>query len=802
MKPINDDDIRWLMEHPLEARALLLGDFCLFIRVFHFYMMRDQFILMPFHVELAKKLVAYVMGKNEKQNLYIGLSPRAGKSQLVIYFNAFAFGANPYSNFIYTSYSGDLCVKHSKKIRDIVESELFRKIFGIRIDPSTSAANLWKIQGGGEFRSVPMGGAITGFGCFGFNLLIKTDRGYIKLGDIVEKKLPVKVYSWGDSGIELVDILNYIKSEECPNITIVCNKDSIKTTKDHKYMTIDGWKEAKDLKVGDLIFAPNMLNHIFATIKFMRKKCKGVLSITNIRDFFLGKKPFIDWDIVPTALKSDADRFPAPLKPAFNIGNLPVGKIKRFGYKFIRSGINCDSTGDFWRYFGVSIMCAVLNAILFIVGLCPIGNIRNRIINFVAVKMSNNKSIRFAEKSKRDQFMSPVSFASTKADAQIAFSVNKRFKNFIRLYRKHFPRLGNIIARIMGYRIINNIIKNNHSKTFSYCLSTKNGNFLAGKSKLLVHNCGTFEDHFGGAILVDDFMKADDYRSDAEKQTCIEIFENTLKSRKNRPAKDPTIIIAQRLAKDDLVAYIKEKYPDEWDFYVIPAFNEETGESFWEDRYPKKWLLDMKEQNPFLFYSQYQQEPIAQGGGVIKHEWWRYYSDMNDHPYRRIFITADTANKTKEWNDYSAIGVWGFTQSRRLRLLDMVHAKLEIPELQSTLLALWDKWKVGIGSCRCSAIYVEDKASGTQVIQQLRRVGGLPIMPVIPEKDKLTRVLDVVPQIAAGNVELPESENHPLSKEFLAESDAFSADDSHAHDDMVDMMVMAVMQAFNQRGYF
>lgn len=478
MKPINDDDIRWLMEHPLEARALLLGDFCLFIRVFHFYMMRDQFILMPFHVDLAKKLVAYVMGKNEKQNLYIGLSPRAGKSQLIIYFNAFAFGANPYSNFIYTSYSGDLCVKHSKKIRDIVESDLFRKIFGIRIDPATSAANLWKIQNGGEFRSVPMGGAITGFGA------------------------------------------------------------------------------------------------------------------------------------------------------------------------------------------------------------------------------------------------------------------------------------------------------------------------------------GTFEDHFGGAILVDDFMKADDYRSDAEKQTCIEIFENTLKSRKNRPAKDPTIIIAQRLAKDDLVAYIKDKYPDEWDFYVIPAFNEETGESFWEDRYPKQWLMDMKEQNPFLFYSQYQQDPIAQGGGVIKHEWWRYYSDVNDHPYRRIFITADTANKTKEWNDYSAIGVWGFTQSRRLRLLDMVHAKLEIPELQNTLLALWEKWKSGIGSCKCSAIYVEDKASGTQVIQQLRRVGGLPIMPVIPEKDKLTRVLDVVPQIAAGNVELPESENHPLSKEFLAESDAFSADDSHAHDDMIDMMVMAVMQAYNQRGYF
>lgn len=478
MKPINDDDILWLMRNPREAKVLLLGDFCLFIRVFHYYMTRTQFVLKPFHKEIAAKLISYIKGTNEKQNLYIGLSPRAGKSQLIIYFNAFSYAANPYSNFIYTSYSGDLCVKHSKKIRDVVESELFRTIFNIEIDFNTSAANLWKIKDGGEFRSVPMGGAITGFGA------------------------------------------------------------------------------------------------------------------------------------------------------------------------------------------------------------------------------------------------------------------------------------------------------------------------------------GTFDDHFGGAILVDDFMKADDYRSSAEKQSCIEIFENTLRSRKNRPAKDPTIIIAQRLAKDDLINYIKERYLDEWDLYVIPAYNEETGESFWEERYPAAMLEKMKVENPFLFYSQYQQEPIAQGGGVFKSDWFRFYKDINDQPYRRIFITADTACKTKEWNDFTAIGVWGVTQSNRLRLLDFVHAKMEIPELQQTFLVLWDKWKMGIGSCRCSAIYIEDKASGTQIIQTLRRQGGLPIMPVTPDKDKLTRALNAVPHIASGNLELPESENHQISKEFLSEVLSFSADMSHKNDDVVDCMIYAIDSAYSQRGYF
>ena len=476
---INDDDIKDLLLDPINAKYLLLRRFDIFVRVFHWYMEHEQFIIRPFHEEIINKLMSYVKGTNEKQNLYIGISPRSGKSKLCIYFMAWSYALNPFSNFIYTSYSGDLCIKHSKMVRNVINSELFRAIFGLSIDQNTSASDLWRIDGGGgEFRAVAMGGAITGFGA------------------------------------------------------------------------------------------------------------------------------------------------------------------------------------------------------------------------------------------------------------------------------------------------------------------------------------GTFANQFGGAIIVDDFLKADNYKSKAEKQNVIDIFENTLRSRKNRPAKDPTIIIAQRLAKDDLIDYIKEKYPDDWEFFVIPALNEDTGESFWEERYPAKMLLQMKQENPFLYYSQYQQAPIAMGGGVIKHEWWQYYKSIEDTRYRKIYITADTACKTKEWNDYTAIGVFGLTIGNKLRLLDMVHAKMEIPELQSTMLALWEKWKHGIGNCRCSEILIEDKASGMQLIQQLKRIGGLPIRPVKPEKDKLSRVYDVIPQIAAGNIELPESENHKISKEFLAEADAFSSDDSHDHDDMVDMMVYGIDNAYVKRGYF
>lgn len=801
MRPINDDDIRELLDNPKEARVVLLGNFITFVRVFHYYMTRSQFDVQPFHIELANKLVAYMKGTNKKQNLYIGISPRAGKSQLIIDFCAYSYAANPFSNFIYTSYSGDLCVKHSKKIRDIVESELFQKVFGISIDSSTSAANLWKINGGGEFRSVPMGGAITGFGCFGYDVPIKTNKGYVKIGDIVKNKMPVRVCSWGSNGIEYVPILNYVETEQGINRIIKVGKNEICATKEHLFMCDDGWKRADELNVGDWVFSPNPFNSVYRAIKSFCQRFVSVFAVNDNRNLYGGKKSFIRGGIMATSLESDAVGDPCPLKTAFDVGNLTVGKVKRFGYKFVRSRVDCDSAGDIGGDFGVAVMCAVLNAVLFVIGLCPVSKVRDRIIKWVAVKMSNNKSVRFAEKGQSDKAVYKKVFALAKSDCVSAVRIKPRFKNFVAFCRKYIPCLGNVIIRVCGYRVITSVVKCNH-KVKSYCLSTKNHNFLVGKSQVCVHNCGTFENWFGGAILVDDFMKADDYRSDAEKQNCIEIFENTLSSRKNRPSKDPTIIIAQRLAKDDLVNYIKEKYPDEWDFYVIPAYNEETGESFWEERYPAKFLEQMKQENPFLFYSQYQQEPIAMGGGLFKLSWFRYYQDIKDQPYRRIFITADTACKTKEWNDFTAIGVWGVTQNRRLRLLDFVHGRFEIPELLNVFNNLWEKWKSGIGSCRCSAIYIEDKASGTQVIQTLRRKGGLPIMPVTPEKDKLTRALDAIPQIAAGNIELPESENHPLSKEILVDILGFSADMSHKFDDSVDCMLYAIDAAYNTKGYF
>jgi predicted phage terminase large subunit-like protein len=83
-------------------------------------------------------------------------------------------------------------------------------------------------------------------------------------------------------------------------------------------------------------------------------------------------------------------------------------------------------------------------------------------------------------------------------------------------------------------------------------------------------------------------------------------------------------------------------------------------------------------------------------------------------------------------------------------------------------------------------MYVEDKVSGTGLIQTLRRE-GIPVVPVQRNKDKISRAHDAAPFIESGNVVLPQ--DAPWLSDFLAEVAAFPAG---AHDDQLDPMFDAI----------
>lgn len=297
-------------------------------------------------------------------------------------------------------------------------------------------------------------------------------------------------------------------------------------------------------------------------------------------------------------------------------------------------------------------------------------------------------------------------------------------------------------------------------------------------------------DGFSGALIIDDPMDAGNARYENAREEVVTFYDEKLATRRRTPT-TPTILIMQRLHLDDLVGWIQKNEPQLWDIVCIPALDEQ-GRSFWEERYPVKELKHIQTVNNFKFQSQYQQDPIASGGAVIKTEWFKYYRSNDDCEYKRIFITGDTAQKIKEHNDYSVFMVWGVTKFGKLRLLERpTRGKWEAPDLKRQVKMLWNRWSGGINNTPCSGLYVEDKSSGTGLIQEIRRDCAIPVLPLQADKDKLTRLEAVLPHIEAGNVELPGTPEE--NKEFLNECEAFTRDDSHKHDDQVDTLVYGIM---------
>jgi predicted phage terminase large subunit-like protein len=317
-----------------------------------------------------------------------------------------------------------------------------------------------------------------------------------------------------------------------------------------------------------------------------------------------------------------------------------------------------------------------------------------------------------------------------------------------------------------------------------------------------------------GAIIIDDPLKVDDTYSKPNRDKANRRLISTVKSRKANPD-TPIIVIMQRLAEEDPTGFIKAgKVPGEWTFIEIPALitddyvsklpehiqplvdsserDEEGRFSYWPYKEPLADLLEMEGADKYVFSGQYMQRPTPLGGGIIQSGKFVRYGALPDLKYRKIY--ADTAQKTAERNDYSVFECWGLGKDNRVYLIDLVRGKWEAPELKRRAIDFWNKHKE-IGASDPDApslrqMLVEDKASGTGLIQEIKSDGGIPIEGIERTKDKLTRVMDIVSQIDSGNVGIPL--NAPWVSDFVSECDAFTADDTHAHDDQIDPMVDAI----------
>src|SRR5262249_22683156 len=168
-------------------------------------------------------------------------------------------------------------------------------------------------------------------------------------------------------------------------------------------------------------------------------------------------------------------------------------------------------------------------------------------------------------------------------------------------------------------------------------------------------------------------------------------------------------------------------------------------------------------------------------GIIVKREWLKFYgpSDLPDK-FDQIVQSWDTANKDSELANFSVCTTWGL-RDQRLYLLDVFRRKLNFPDLKRSVRQLADLH-------RAEVVLVEDKASGTSLIQELRGDGFSKVQaaPAI-EGDKIMRLHAQTAKIEGGFVRFPKEA--PWLDAYIHELVSFP---NAKNDDQVDSTVFAL----------
>lgn len=296
--------------------------------------------------------------------------------------------------------------------------------------------------------------------------------------------------------------------------------------------------------------------------------------------------------------------------------------------------------------------------------------------------------------------------------------------------------------------------------------TTQNGKYLAagvgtGISGRGFHLC-----------CLDDVLDEQGALSKVEKTTIWELYSSGIYTRR-MPGNNAIVNIQTRWAVDDLAGRLLaqaviDPAADQWEVLSIPAILDKEsaerlnkishnpkyrkylscerfpdpitfkeGDSFSPRRWPKAELLRAKGQMTSKTWSAlYGQQPYDVAGGILPRDQWRKWKREEPPECEYVMQVYDTAFEPEEQNDFSARTTWGIFKRPEdgkyaCILLERLRDRLTFPELRDEA---WESYK----EYQPDRVFIEKKASGHSLLQELRRK-GVPISPVKAKDSKLAR---------------------------------------------------------------
>ncbi|HHT5343849.1 TPA: phage terminase large subunit [Raoultella planticola] len=390
-------------------------------------------------------------------------------------------------------------------------------------------------------------------------------------------------------------------------------------------------------------------------------------------------------------------------------------------------------------------------------------------------------------------------------------------------------------------------IKDEKGRSIGQTVSrSSNGQITGGRG-------GYYGPEFSGMVMLDDYNKPVDMLSESRRKSANTLLVNTIRSRRGDKSKEhptPFVSIQQRLHTDDATGFMLSggmgvpfhhvAIPAMIDEKYIQSLDEPWRSLCWKTvkdtdsvvvggvRYWSYWpqmedvndLLQLWEKDRYTFLSQYQQNPMALTGGIIDTSWFRTYTTLPKLTHRAVYVDTNSG-KVEDWLDYTVFTLAGMGVDGNLYIIDVVRGRWDPEDLLKKAEEVWEKWRLA-GSVRVMPMRhmaIEEKQAGQGLITTLKKRSQTPGQLAIPVREiprgtgqnKLVRCLNVIPQIKTGKVFVPAThtdDGQKLSSIFyedgtiagstdwvltaMTECAAFSADDSHDNDDILDTWMDAI----------
>ena len=151
------------------------------------------------HKVMAKKFEEIAAGKLKR--LIINMPPRHTKSEFASFLlPSWFLGKYPNKKIIQSSNTSELAVGFGRKVRNLVDSEVYSDIFpNVSLRADSKAAGRWATNANGEYFAIGVGGTVTGKGA---DLLIIDDPHSEQEAKLAQSNSEVfdQVYEWYTSG--------------------------------------------------------------------------------------------------------------------------------------------------------------------------------------------------------------------------------------------------------------------------------------------------------------------------------------------------------------------------------------------------------------------------------------------------------------------------------------------------------------------------------------------------------------------------------------------------------------------------